>query len=80
MQSPIKGMQSTFVALLAPEGGVESTLLFRRGDGQFAMARIDARLGAAARLAAAYVRARGPVAVVDAGRDANVNILSTAKG
>lgn len=47
-------MQSKVVALLAAEGGGEATLLVRRGDGQFALARIDARLGEAARLADRY--------------------------
>jgi len=44
-------MQSKIVALLTPEGSREHALLVRRADGQFALARIDARLGAAARLA-----------------------------
>jgi hypothetical protein len=47
-------MESKVVALLAAEGNREATLLVRRGDGQFALARIDARLGEAARLAARY--------------------------
>jgi hypothetical protein len=47
-------MQSKLVALLGSEDNPEAALLVRRGDGQFALARIDARLGAAARLAAAY--------------------------
>jgi hypothetical protein len=47
-------MQSKIVALLGSEHDLEAALLVRRGDGQFALARIDARLGAAARLAAAY--------------------------
>ncbi len=50
-------MQSKFIALLAAEGSREATLLVRRGDGQFALARIDARLGEAARLAARYAAA-----------------------
>ena len=45
-------MQSKVIALLAAEGSPEATLLVRRGDGQFALARIDARMAAAARLAA----------------------------
>ena len=49
-----QGMQSKVIALLAAEGGREATLLVRRGDGQFALARIDARVAAAARLAARY--------------------------
>ena len=47
-------MQSKVVALLASEGSREATLLVRRGDGQFAFARIDARLGEAALLADRY--------------------------
>jgi hypothetical protein len=47
-------MQSKIIALLAPEGSLEATLLVRRGDGQFALERIDARVAAAARLAAIY--------------------------
>jgi hypothetical protein len=47
-------MQSKVVALLAAEGNREATLLVRRGDGQFALARIDARVASAARLAAHY--------------------------
>ena len=50
-------MESKIVALLAAEGNPEATLLVRRGDGQFALARIDARLGEAARLAARYALA-----------------------
>jgi hypothetical protein len=50
-------MQSKFIALLAAEGSREATLLVRRADGQFALARIDARLGEAARLAARYAPA-----------------------
>jgi hypothetical protein len=60
-------MQSKIVALLAAEGGREATMLVRRGDGQFAFARIDARLGEAARLADRYahgmaLRAKEPAA------------------
>ena len=47
-------MQSKVIALLAPEGSLQATLLVRRGDGQFALARIDARVASAARLAARY--------------------------
>ena len=50
-------MESKVVALLAGKGNREATLLVRRGDGQFALARIDARLGEAARLAARYASA-----------------------
>jgi hypothetical protein len=47
-------MQSKIIVLLAPEGGREATLLVRRADGQFALARIDARVAHATRLAASY--------------------------
>jgi hypothetical protein len=51
------GMESKLIALLAAEGSREATLLVRRGDGQFALARIDARVASAARLAARYAPA-----------------------
>jgi hypothetical protein len=51
-------MQSKVIALLAAEGGREATLLVRRGNGQFALARIDARVATAARLADRYARER----------------------
>jgi hypothetical protein len=47
-------MQSRIIGLLAAEGSREATLLVRRGDGQFALARIDARVASAARLAAPF--------------------------
>jgi hypothetical protein len=47
-------MQSKVIALLAAEDSREATLLVRRGDGQFALARIDARVASAARLAASF--------------------------
>jgi hypothetical protein len=47
-------MQSKVIALLAAEGSREATLLVRRGNGQFSLARIDARMASAARLAARY--------------------------
>jgi hypothetical protein len=50
-------MESKLIALLAAEGDREATLLVRRGDGQFALARIDARVASAARLAARYASA-----------------------
>lgn len=49
-------MQSKVIALLAAEGGREATLLVRRRNGQFALARIDARVATAARLADRYAR------------------------
>jgi hypothetical protein len=47
-------MQSKIIALLAPEGSSEATLLVRRANGQFALERIDARVAQATRLAASY--------------------------
>jgi hypothetical protein len=52
-------MQSKLIALLAAEGGREATLLVRRGNGQFALARIDARVATAARLAGRYALGAG---------------------
>ena len=42
--------------MLAAEGSREATLVVRRGDGQFALARIDARVASAVRLAAPFAR------------------------
>lgn len=50
-------MQSKVIALLTAEGSLEATLLVRRGNGQFSLARIDARMASAARLAGRYVPA-----------------------
>jgi len=50
-------MQSKVFALLAAEGSPEATLVVRRGDGHFALARIDARVASASRLAARYAAA-----------------------
>jgi hypothetical protein len=50
-------MQSKIFALLGVEGSREATLVVRRGDGQFALARIDARVASATRLAARYAPA-----------------------
>jgi hypothetical protein len=50
-------MESKLIGLLAAEGSREATLLVRRGDGQFALARIDARVASASRLAARYASA-----------------------
>ena len=47
-------MQSKIIALLAPEGSLEATLLVHRADGQFALERIDARVAHASRVAASY--------------------------
>ncbi len=49
-------MESKVIALLAA-GDREATLMVRRGDGQFALARIDGRVACAARLAARYAPA-----------------------
>jgi hypothetical protein len=62
-------MQSKLVALLDAEGNREATLLVRRGDGQFALARIDARVASAARLAARYAPAPAYRAARETGTD-----------
>jgi hypothetical protein len=64
----LKGMQSKVIALLAAEGTPEATLLVRRGDGQFALVRIDARVASAARLAAPYAPAQTNRAVREIGK------------
>jgi hypothetical protein len=57
-------MQSVIVAMLSPADSPEAALLVRRADGQFALERVDARLAAAARLAANWFRNNpGTVAV-----------------
>jgi hypothetical protein len=47
-------MQSKIIAMLVPEAGLAATMLVRRGNGQFAFERIDARVAAAARVAAGW--------------------------
>lgn len=49
-------MQSVLIAMLMPEGSPGAALLVRRGDGQFAIERIDARVASAARAAARWSR------------------------
>ena len=49
-------MQSQVIALLVPEGSRRATLLVRRGDGQFALEGIDARVASATRVAATWFR------------------------
>jgi hypothetical protein len=60
-------MQSKIIALLATEGSREATLLVRRSDGQFALARIDARVASAARLADRYAPAPAYCAAAESG-------------
>jgi hypothetical protein len=68
-------MQSAIVAMLMPEGSPGAALLVRRADGQFAFARIDARVASAARVAAGLFRKNStdedPRACVLAGLDAD---------
>ncbi len=45
-------MQSEVIALLTPQGSPKAAMLVRRGDGRLALERIDARVAAAARVAA----------------------------
>jgi hypothetical protein len=54
-------MQSQVVALLVPIGCRRATLLVRRGDGQFALEGIDARVAAATRVAATWFRQAAPI-------------------
>jgi hypothetical protein len=63
-------MQSVIVALLSPADSPEAALLVRRADGQFALERVDARLAAAARLAANWFR-HNPDAVAVASPEAD---------
>ena len=54
-------MQSQVIALLVPEGSRRATLLVRRGDGQFALEGIDARVASATRVAATWFRQGSPI-------------------
>ena len=54
---PVLSMESKLIALLAAEGSRDATLVVRRGNGQFALSRIDGRVASAARLAARYASA-----------------------
>jgi hypothetical protein len=55
------GMQSQVIALLVPQGSRRATLLVRRGDGQFALEGIDARVASATRVAATWFRQGSPI-------------------
>jgi hypothetical protein len=61
LASSIDVMQSQIIALLVPAGSHRATLLVRRGDGQFALQGIDARLASATRLAASWCRQGSPI-------------------
>ncbi|GAC1501464.1 MAG: hypothetical protein NVS1B6_07860 [Steroidobacteraceae bacterium] len=54
-------MQSQVVAVLVPIGCRRATLLVRRGNGEFALQGIDARVAAATRLAASWFRQASPI-------------------
>jgi hypothetical protein len=54
-------MQSQVIALLVPPGSHRATLLVRRGNGQFALERIDARVASATRVAANWFRQGSPI-------------------
>ncbi len=54
-------MQSQIIAFLVPDGCRQATLLVRRGDGQFALEGIDARVASAARVAADWFRQGPPI-------------------
>ena len=53
--------QSQIVALLVPQGSRKATLLVRRGNGQFALQGIDARVASATRIAATWFRQGSPI-------------------
>lgn len=53
-------MQSEIIAMLIPAGSPGAALLVRRADGQFVVARIDARVARAARVAACLFRKGSP--------------------
>jgi hypothetical protein len=55
------GSQSQIVALLVPQGSGKATLLVRRGNGQFALEGIDARVASATRIAATWFRQGSPI-------------------
>ncbi len=63
-------MQSQIIALLVPDGCRQATLLVRRGDGQFALEGIDARVASDTRVAASWFRQGTPI--VDAATSAVV--------
>jgi hypothetical protein len=54
-------VSSQVIALLVPEGSRKATLLVRRGDGQFALEGIDARVASATRVAATWFRQGAPI-------------------
>jgi hypothetical protein len=54
-------MQSQIIALLVPQGSRRATLLVRRGDGQFALEGIDARVASATRVAATWFHQGPPI-------------------
>jgi hypothetical protein len=54
-------MQSQVIALLVPVGSRKATLLVRRGDGQYALQGIDARVASATRVAATWFRQGPPI-------------------
>ena len=54
-------MQSQIIALLVPQGSRRATLLVRRGNGQFALEGIDARVASASRVAATWFRQGAPI-------------------
>jgi hypothetical protein len=60
-------MQSEIIAMLMPDGSPGAALVVRRADGGFAFERIDARVAAAARVAANWLRGDSADAYADAG-------------
>ncbi len=60
-------MQSEIIAMIVPQDSLSATMLVRRADGQFAFARIDARLAAASRVASRWLHKDGSASVPSLG-------------
>ena len=54
-------MQSQIIGLLVPQGSPKATLLVRRGNGEFALEAIDARVASATGIAATWFRQGSPI-------------------
>ena len=49
-------MQSEIIVMMVPQDSLSATMVVRRADGQFAFARIDARVAATSGLASGWLR------------------------
>jgi hypothetical protein len=72
-------MQSQIIALLVPPGSLKATMLVRRADGQFALERIDARVAAATRVAAAWFRKGAPIVDPDTSKVVGYEMTEVAQ-